>query len=65
MTTRTSGIGIAIIAGKVTSGIYHRHLDPMSIYLESQSAFQCIFLDPVFDQDIIVDFVKCVAWRGQ
>ena len=33
------------MANKFTSGINHRHLDPFSICLESQSAFQCLFLD--------------------
>ena len=50
------------MADKVTSGIDHRHTDPMAICLKSQSAFQCIFLDPVVDQYDIVDFVKFVAW---
>ena len=44
------------VARKVTSGIDHRHLDPMSIFLESQNVFQCLFLDPVFDRYNIVDF---------
>ena len=35
----------------------------MSICLESQSACQCLFVDPVFDKYNIVDFVKCVACR--
>ena len=47
------------MASKVTSGIDHGHLDPMSICLESQCAFQYPFLDPVFDRYNIVDFVKC------
>ena len=47
---------------KVTSGIDHRHLDQMSICLESQRAFQCLILDQVFDRYDIVDIVKSVAW---
>ena len=34
------------VAGEVTSGIDHRHTDPMSICLESQCAFQCLLLYP-------------------
>ena len=45
------------IASEVTSGIGHRHTDPMSISLESQSAFQCLLLYPVVDWYDIVDFV--------
>ena len=33
------------VASKFTSGIDLRHLDPSSICLESQSAFQCLFLN--------------------
>ena len=50
------------VASEFTSGIEHRHTDPMSICLESQSAFQCLLLDPVVDWYDIVDFVKSVAW---
>ena len=32
-------------ASKFTSGIDQRHLDPFSVCLESQSGFQCLFLD--------------------
>ena len=35
------------VACEVTSGIDHRQTDPMSICLESQSAFQCLLLYPV------------------
>ena len=45
------------MASKVTYSIDHMRLDPMSICLESQSVFQCLFLDPVFDRYNIVDFV--------
>ena len=38
------------VAGEVTSGIDHRHTDPMSICLESQSAFQCLILYPAVDR---------------
>ena len=27
------------------------------------NAFQCLFLDPVFNMYDIVDFVKCIAWK--
>ena len=38
------------VASKFTSGIDLRHLDPSSISLESQSAFQCLFLNnPLYD----------------
>ena len=50
------------VASKVTSGIGYRHTDPISICLECQSAFRCLFLDPVVDRYDIVDFVKCVGW---
>ena len=50
------------VAGEVTSGIYHVHTDPMSICLESQSAFQCLLLYPVVDRYDIVDFVESVSW---
>ena len=33
------------VASTLTSGIDHKHLDPISICLESQIAFQCFFLD--------------------
>ena len=33
------------VASKFTSGIDLRHLDPSSIWLESQSAFQSLFLN--------------------
>ena len=33
------------VASNFTSGIDLRHLDPSSISLESQSAFQCLFLN--------------------
>ena len=49
------------MACNVTSGIDHGYLDSMSICLESQSAFQWLFLDPVFDRYNIVNFFKCVA----
>ena len=49
------------VASKVTFGADHMHLDPMSICIESQNAFQCLFLDPIFDRYIIVAFVRCVA----
>ena len=50
------------VAGVVTSGIDHRQTDPMSIYLEAQSAFQCLLLYPVVDRYDIVDFVESVSW---
>ena len=50
------------MAGEVTSGIDHRHTDPMSICLESQSAFQCLLLYPVVDRYDITDFVESVSW---
>ena len=50
------------VASEVTSGIDHRHTDPMSICLESQSAFQCLLLYPVLERYDIVDFVKSVSW---
>ena len=50
------------MASEVTSGIDHRHTDPMSICPESLSTFQCLLLDPVVDRYDIVDFVKSVAW---
>ena len=50
------------VAGEVTSGIDHRHTGPMSICLESQSAFQCLLLNPVVDRYDIVDFVESVFW---
>ena len=50
------------VACEVTSGIDHRHTDPMSICLESQSAFQCLLLYPVVDRYDIVDFVENVSW---
>ena len=49
------------VAGEVTSGIDHRHTDPMSICLESQSAFQCLLFYPVVDRYDIVDFVESVS----
>ena len=49
------------VAGKVTSGIDHMHPYPMSIYRESQSVFQCLFLDPIFYRYNIVDFVRCLV----
>ena len=51
------------MASEVTSGIDHRRTDPITLFLESQSAFQCLLLYPVVDRYDIVDFVKCVAWR--
>ena len=50
------------MASKVTSGVDHRRTDPVSIGLESQSAFQCLLLDPVVDRYDIVYFVKSVSW---
>ena len=50
------------MASKVTSGIDYRNLDPMSICLESQSAFQCIFLDPVFG---IISLILLSALPGE
>ena len=50
------------MASEVTSGIDHRHTDPMSICLESQSAFQCLLLYPVLERYDIVVFVKSVSW---
>ena len=50
------------MASKVTSGVDHRRTDPVSIDLESQSAFQCLLLDPVVDRYDIIYFVKSVSW---
>ena len=50
------------VAGEVTSGIDHRHTDPMSICIESQSTFQCLLHYPVVDRYDIVDFVESVFW---
>ena len=50
------------VASEVTSGIYHRHSDPMSICLESQIAIQCLLLYPVVDRNDIVDFVDSLSW---
>ena len=52
------------VASKVTSSIDHRCMDPKSICLESQTAFQCLFLDSVVDWYIIVDFVKTGGGGG-
>ena len=40
----------------------HRRTDSVSIGLESQSAFQCLLLDPVVNRYDIVYFVKSVSW---
>ena len=50
------------MASEFTSGIGHRHTDPMSICLESPSFFQCLLLNPIVDRHDIVGFVKSVAW---
>ena len=49
------------MASEVTSSIDHRRTDPVSIGLESQSAFQCLLLDPVVNRYDIVYFVKSVS----
>ena len=50
------------VASKVTSGVDHRRTDPVSIGLESQSAFQCLLPDPVVNRYDIIYFVKSVSW---
>ena len=51
------------VASEVTSGIDHRHSDPVSVCFESQSAFQCLLLYPINDRYDIIDFVESVSWR--